>query len=406
MTGQKDQVSKKRDFHVPAYDGLRFFLLLALLEYHYLLHRVPIGEIWQLTYALPCFFVLSGFLITELLLHIQHQPRKQALLKFFARRALRIFPAYYAVLFGAAVIVGIPYFAWYATYLLNFKVYLLTVQGNMFEAMGYFKQWEKNGFHLWTMAIEEQFYLLYPPVLLYTNKKWRTRLLAFGILFCFAVRVYCIATQPKSYYGALLPVPGEYILWGCLFAWLDRENKINFLRGHGALVGAIVLYVGLSPFETDVDRYNHGIMRPSYLMTLYALSLSTLILVLKHNKESWYSKFLSWKPFVSIGKISYGAYLIHLFLNPLVDWVVELFPVLAPFPATPRVFVGPVVSIAAAMLMWVTFEGRANAMKGRVSAYIDRKMSVDGPVTLDPEGKEQHLGEPAQEQECPESSDS
>ncbi len=249
-----------RHVYVPAYDGLRFFLLMAALEYHYLYHRVAISKIWFLSYSLPCFFVLSGFLITQLLLRSQSQgrPAGKLLWDFYVSRALRIFPAYYFVVLSAAAILGVPYLVWQLCYVMNFKLFFLSIAPKSTDFIQYVYYWETNGAHLWSMGIEEQFYLLYPPLFVLTVAHRRTALLTALILVCEGCRLILSNTYPNSYYGALLPVAGEYVLWGCLAGWLDGEGRWPWLRHRAVLWGGFLGLVMICCLDHDTSRYQTG----------------------------------------------------------------------------------------------------------------------------------------------------
>jgi peptidoglycan/LPS O-acetylase OafA/YrhL len=354
---------------VPAYDGLRFLLLLGVLEYHYLLYKIDIKYFWWMTYALCCFFVLSGFLITGLLLRAESLPLGQALWDFYVRRGLRVFPAYYVVVLAAYAFLHIPYLEWQLSYLFNVKYFALSLDRSSVEFGKLHSGWQSNGIHLWSMGVEEQFYLLYPPLLLLSGRRWRTTLLVVGIAGCVGIRLWLSSRYPESFYGLLLPVQGEYVLWGCLLAWLDHQGRTAWARYPSALYGALLGFLALLASEPDLQRYLEAQMHPPPIrQTLYAITLAVFILALRHHRGSWVSRVLAFRPLASLGKISYGAYLVHLFLNPAVDRLIEKFPVLAVFPAAPRAVIGPVLSLAVAALMWVTFEERLNRAKDRWTA--------------------------------------
>ena len=352
-------------FYVPAYDGLRFVLLLGVLEYHYFLHHLGIEKFWFLTYCLCCFFVLSGFLITHLLL--RGEAASGRLLDFYVRRGLRVFPAYFVVLLVAALCLKVPYLIWQASYLLNIKIFLLSLQPGMAEFNTYLAGWQTNGVHLWSMGVEEQFYLLYPPLLLLTPRRRRGWMLGLGLVFCIGCRVWLTLSYPESAYGALPFVPGEYLLWGCLLAWLDFSGLATWLRSPAVFRGGLAGLVLLFALDHDVQRYLYAQWHPPLHQTVYAVLLAVLVLGLRHHPRSWVTRALSWGPIVRLGKISYGCYLVHLFLNPLVDGLLVRFPFLAVFPETPRAVLGPVLSLAVAGLMWVTFEERLNRAKDRLA---------------------------------------
>lgn len=355
--------------YVPAYDGLRFFLLLGVLEYHYLLYKIDIRYFWWTTYALCCFFALSGFLITGLLLRVEARPLGQALRDFYLRRGLRVFPAYYAVLLVACAFLPVAYVGWQLVYLFNVKYFLLSLDYRSVEFGALQSGWQTNGIHLWSMGVEEQFYLLYPPLLLLCPRRWRTLALSLGIAGCVAVRLWLSAREPQSFYGAILPVPGEYLLWGCLLAWLDHQGLTAWARSPATLYGPLLGFTALVLSEPQLERYLKAQMHPPPVrQTFYAIVLAVFVLALRHHPQAALSRFLGLKLFTSLGKISYGAYLVHLFLNPVVDAILASFPWLAVFPAAPRAVLGPFVSLGVAGLMWISFEARLNRAKDRWTA--------------------------------------
>lgn len=348
---------------MPAYDGLRFALLLGVMEFHYLMNHVPTRQFWFLSYCLCCFFVLSGFLITHLLVSDSRPGFLQRCLRFYWRRSLRVFPAYYVVLLTAALTLGVPFLGWHLVYLFNWKFYAISAAPNKHELLVYMRTWDHNGLHLWSMGVEEQFYLLYAPFLLALPGRWRTPALSLGLVGCVALRLLLSHGDPHSCYGTLLPVAGEYILWGCLLAWLDWQGRIPWLGGPVAFHTSLLALGALFFLDSDLDRYDFAQMRPPDHQTLYAVALAVFILGLKHQPRHPLSRFLSLSWMTRLGKISYGTYLVHLFLNPVVDQMIQAQPWLAPFPVAPRAVLGPLLSLLVAALMWVTFEGRLNRVK-------------------------------------------
>ena len=147
--------------HRKQIDGLRFFAFLPV----FLVHS-DVTHFWWGSYGVSLFFVISGFLITRILIAFENRPRKQMLKSFYARRVLRIFPAYYLVLGLAAATVGIAYLPAFVLYVMNWGIFFYTwIQPELADIA-----WDPvrmYGIHFWSLCVEEQFYLVFPaPVFL------------------------------------------------------------------------------------------------------------------------------------------------------------------------------------------------------------------------------------------------
>jgi peptidoglycan/LPS O-acetylase OafA/YrhL len=151
--------------YMPQLDGLRAIAVAMVVVRHYYL----VTEIDTAIYGVRLFFVLSGFLITGILLASREAlqmglvpSRAHALRQFYIRRTLRIFPLYYLVV-GVGLIVGVPealeFAPWLLTYTLNWRI----------AAQGWYME---HYAHLWSLAVEEQFYLLWPWVILLVRNNW------------------------------------------------------------------------------------------------------------------------------------------------------------------------------------------------------------------------------------------
>ncbi|MFN7977685.1 MAG: acyltransferase family protein [Vicinamibacterales bacterium] len=141
--------------YAPQLDGLRAVAVAAVAYSHWLpswQFGVPFGA------GVHLFFVLSGFLITRILIGLREAPSRPAAIgRFFARRALRLFPAFYTVL-ACAWIADVPLaratWTWHASYLSN--VYIAGLAA-----------WQGHFSHFWSLAVEEQFYLLWPWIVVW-----------------------------------------------------------------------------------------------------------------------------------------------------------------------------------------------------------------------------------------------
>ena len=202
------EVAPARLHYMPQLDALRAFAVLAVMFQNYYGSRagieLPIGE-----WGVQLFFVLSGFLITGILLNCREQAlaqpatqqRKFQLRQFYIRRALRILPLFYAVVLVTALINIQPVretLIWHLTYTSN--IYL-ALQG----------EWKGPVSHFWSLAVEEQFYLLWPFLILWLPTKY----LRPAILFFIALApLYKVV----GYLAGLNPIPLYVLTIACLDA--------------------------------------------------------------------------------------------------------------------------------------------------------------------------------------------
>lgn len=360
-SGEKRRTSEA-GFFCPSYVGVRCFLLLFVLEGHYWFEEYRIPELTPLTFAVPCFFALSGFLISHTLFEYEKIPRAQALKIFFIRRVFRILPAFYLVLIVANLVKAIPYFWWQFCYLINWKIYLLSAN-EPFAFIHFMNYGDFRAIHFWSVAVEEQFYLLYPLFVFFTPQRWRTQLLGLGIVGTILARFWFLTYQPETFYGGLSIVTGEYILWGCLFAWLDRHQKIGWLCNSRALYASVVAFGLLAVFDRSYGTMAQW--QPKAHQTVYALIIATFVLSLRYSTGSALGRALAWKGWTPIGRVSYGAYLIHLFLNPVAEELAHRLPWLNLFPQCPKAITGPLVTLLVATAMWHLYEQPINRLRQR-----------------------------------------
>jgi peptidoglycan/LPS O-acetylase OafA/YrhL len=296
------------------------------------------------------FFAISGFLITGILLDYRDKAAgsahgfRNAFATFYARRSLRIFPAYYLLLFGlllAGAFAGDGSFFWHMTYTTNF-----------WTAVN--DRWHEVAGHFWSLAVEEQFYLVWPLVVLAAPRKWLTWIMLAGIPIGIGFRMcalqfdwgLAIITFPMANFDALFG--------GALLAWAHREKKAQWLAllrkfGFLSLLAIPVLYVAPDPFGP--------IFAPTLiaLMSVYVIDQCTI------GYRGWLGWLFSRPVVLYIGKISYGLYLYHYVVRYYVD--AEWFEGFGPLAIYVRAAAWSVLSIAAAALSWHLFEAPINALK-------------------------------------------
>jgi peptidoglycan/LPS O-acetylase OafA/YrhL len=296
----------------PELDALRGISILLVYLHHLYYPLIPGGF-----FGVDVFFVLSGFLITSLLVEEWDRKGSISLKDFYIRRALRLMPA---LLFLILIIGG------FALIFLDKKQAAETYQGiwltlsyasNWFYALGYYTSGNPLGV-TWSLAIEEQFYLTWPLWLVLSlrfklGRRWILYILLLAIVLIPLHRKNLVmegANIFRVYYAS--DTRADALLIGCLagllVSWrlLPHHKMFGVFAKFLAAVGAI--YFGYrvgTQFWNDVRLYLYG----GY--TLVALSVAPLLIVLVAWPPRWVLLILKFTPLVWIGRISYGLYLWH-----------------------------------------------------------------------------------------------
>ncbi|OBZ10172.1 acyltransferase family protein [Bacillus sp. FJAT-26390] len=303
--------------YMPGLDGLRAIAVLAVIAYHLNLDWVPGGLL-----GVSMFFVLSGYLITDILLKQLGQKKTLDLKTFFIRRARRLLPAMFIM------IAVVSLWLW-----MSDSARLFALKGDIGSALLYISNWwlifhEVSYFesfgpaspfgHLWSLAVEEQFYLLWPLLLLavirFVPKRGQ---LALWTLAAAAVSAGLMAllyepgTDPsRVYYGtdtrafALLIGAALAIVWP---SWKLSESLSSRSRLTLDTVGTIGFILILLMIGR-VGEYDSFLYRGG--MVLLAIATAAVVAVLAHP-ASRLSRIIGSKALTWIGVRSYGIYLYH-----------------------------------------------------------------------------------------------
>jgi peptidoglycan/LPS O-acetylase OafA/YrhL len=298
--------------HVRALDGLRGIAILLVLAFHYT------GQPFGGGYGVDLFFVLSGFLITTLLLEERAATGRIGLGKFYARRARRLFPALAGLLCAYLVynaVLGRNALATVADYGLYF--------GNIYFVVSHKPDNTGLG-HLWSLAEEEQFYLLWPFLLL----------------------VFARARRPVYWIAALVLALVAYrtalILGGASTSRLYRAPDTH---SEGLLLGAALAFLRQQGFVAGEWAGKLGIaltipavVAGAWRLGLPIFELGAVLLVASAVGNTDLTRALSIRPLVWLGALSYSLYLWH-------------FPVLWAFGAHDRL----VALLVSFSLAWVSY---------------------------------------------------
>ena len=299
--------------YVPAIDGLRAISITFVLLSHYSIFDQTTPWLYSFgtsfgELGVSIFFVISGYLITGLLLREEDCNGRIDLARFYGRRFLRIFPAAYTFLLAilllavAGIIEVAPH-----TYVASL-LYFRNLVGRGHETA-----------HLWSLAIEEQFYLLWPMALVLCAPAKRLRMAAIVILVALPWRAYQVifGHLPDGVVYHRTDLRIDTILFGCLLALLLRTP--GFAKWNARLLAnPAVGWVGC----LMVALTSWAAIRWPVFMALECSIVPLGIVMAIHrvvqSSGSWFGKLLCLPPVVFVGKLSYSLYLWQqLFMGPI-----------------------------------------------------------------------------------------
>lgn len=279
-----------------------------------LAHSIPFVPFWLYIFwgslGVQTFFVISGFLITHLLLKELNATGTIGLRHFYFRRALRIFPPFYAYLAASLALTLAGVFAG--------KMSAFVVAGTY--TSNYFGGGSELLEHTWSLSLEEQFYLIWPAALLLLGTRKSVKLAIWVILLSPFSRIatYYLAPNHRALIGGMLHTGSDSIMFGCLLALLWRDPRWNqrvqpFLRGWVAALGALFVLV-IVPILQSRFRGSYGLVIG---FTLNAICLSQILLYVVRVPHSPLGRVLNTRVLCHLGVISYSLYLWqHMFTRP------------------------------------------------------------------------------------------
>ncbi|MCU1595893.1 MAG: acyltransferase 3 [Frankiales bacterium] len=333
--------------HSPALDGLRGLALLLVLAYHFVGHDVLFGA----TNGVDVFFGLSGFLITALILDEIRVHGRLSLGRFYLRRACRLLPALFVFLAVWCVLLAFFHDStWFAaTPSGDGTGRTVDVAGALRDigmALVYFANWnvisggmEAPLSHLWSLAVEEQFYILWPTMLLgllFLGK--RMRLVALGTLIAISAALPWLFWdgtndgQDRIYFGTDTRAVGLLMGAFCALVWHERKALERVAR-----FGLWRALAGLALVLVVATRRGDAELKFTLMPFVLALAVSQLVPYLAENR-GWLSRVFRVRWLVWVGKRSYGLYLWHYvwatWTHPLDPWVGVPLGVLGTFVCT------------------------------------------------------------------------
>ena len=305
-------------------DGLRAIAFLMV----FFLHTDNLGIGWA---GVQLFFVLSGFLITGILLDLKKKfPRKDYFIKFYGRRVLRIFPLYYFYLFAMLAL------AWVLGYL-NFARPQMEIYRAQFPfAVSYIYDffWVTSTnlsiflSHFWSLCIEEQFYIFWPLLIfLVPENRLKELFLAavaggflFRLGFTIAYQIHPFPFVMRGAWYGIYALPFSHIDAFGLGAYLSRYQIPKADKQLAVLIVLVPLAGFLSQWVSaggigSISTFGYPFFMKSGYQFVWGYSLldylfALIISAVVRGGAFW--RFLSWKPLAFLGKISYGLYVYHL----------------------------------------------------------------------------------------------
>ncbi|BBE51638.1 O-acetyltransferase OatA [Ferriphaselus amnicola] len=287
----------------PDIDGLRAIAILAVVIFHAFPGKMPGGFI-----GVDIFFVISGFLISTIIFSSLERNRF-SLVEFYARRVRRIFPALILVLVSSLA------FSWFVLFPDEYK----QLGKHTAASSGFIQNlilWKESGYfdnsaetkpllHLWSLAIEEQFYIFWPLLLAYVWKRhWSfLRITAVIAVLSFATNIYLVHRSPTSAFFLPLSRFWELMVGGVLaYVALHRPQLIERHKNTQSLLGFALILSGLL-------LLNKGRDFPGWWALLPTIGA---FLIISAGPTTWLNeKLLTNKLMVWIGLISYPLYLWH-----------------------------------------------------------------------------------------------
>lgn len=336
-------------------DGVRAIAVLMVVVHHWIEGDTILHYGGSMGVGL--FFVLSGFLITTILLRQQVEfqtgdssIKQKILTTFYIRRTLRIFPIYYLyvtvlVVFGIGAAREI--WPWLYGYAYNF---LLFFTNNWHS--GYVE-------HLWSLAIEEQYYLIWPALLLFCPPRYNWHLVIGFIILAMGTKAILYLREPASQYSKFPVCQFDGFGIGSALALLWREKRTIPLAGLW-----FALFWGLSFFMKMEWLHFYGKSFLGQVFPLYYIGCGMLIYLAAKGIKGPAAHFFNF-PFVNyLGKISYGIYLYHLFVPDLIKYL--LFRIgMGPLPYFIMWLIYALVTLAICAISWNWIEQPMNRLKKR-----------------------------------------
>jgi len=300
--------SSSASLYRPDIDGLRAIALLCVLFYHADVPYFSGGYV-----GVDVFFVISGFLITRLLIDELDAKKEIDFAGFFIRRARRLFPAFFFILIFTSLLAFFLFSPFelihYASQLISSSLSLSNI--HFLTQSGYFDtgQLTKPLLHTWSLCVEIQFYLAWPFIVSFLFRRKLLNLISIVLIgfcsFCFA-QAY-LETHTAAVFFLMPFRVFEFCMGACLI-WLLRYNYYNKHLAQRPLIKEFLLLVGLLLILYSAFAYNKATIFPGFGALLPCFGAALCIYA---GDAHFLGKLLRNKLLAGIGLLSYSLYLVH-----------------------------------------------------------------------------------------------
>ncbi len=321
---------------IPSLDGLRAVSIVLVIGLHSLQaygvsHSVSRGwfALFNGGFGVFLFFEISGFLITSLLLTEQRKRGSISLSGFYVRRFFRIFPPLYLYI---AVVLG-----------LGLAGRLVVRWSDVVSSALFFHNFYGQGTwwleHLWSISVEEQFYLVWPFVLVFCLRRPGLRGRYAACVFPAAVIVaspllrLLLLRSPDAQLHRVgsVSLRFDFIMFGCLVALLEHTPRFEAM--YRAVTRAAWLMPAVIGASSVLSAYVGNRFDLSVGYTISGFAMAMFLLWCTRNAASWLGRVLNWGPMVKVGVLSYSVYLWQtLFLHPGNEGAFVWWPWLGRYP--------------------------------------------------------------------------
>jgi peptidoglycan/LPS O-acetylase OafA/YrhL len=351
--------------HFPALDGLRGLAIIAVLLRHaaYVFQAHGPATRWFLpimqfgAWGVDLFFVLSGFLITGILLDTRSALNRAS--SFYGRRILRIFPVYYLAI--ALVFLAEPHSEWVRTAanLQNRTDHL----SYLFYFQNWIPLWHSGKFpesiisHFWSLAVEEQFYMIWPAVVWHLSARAISRLCAAAVLFSLVLRLILVPHFGDGiwvYAFTITRADGLFVGSAIAAIYALKGQISNRLLG-GLTAGGIVGLAMAAVLGFPRDLWETGLWMSMVGITGIALMSGAVVVFCLQYSQTNVGRFFQQRWIRTFGKYSYGMYVWHFPVYYFIQHLLEARGVVFPLPTARAIPYLAVLIAASYSVAWLSF---------------------------------------------------